>query len=135
MGWIIGIIAVVVVVAAGALVIPRLLDGGGLGGSSDEDQIVAQFEGYAEDLGDGDWSSAADRICRESALRPIVQGLGIFSQTVGGDQTLDFGIDVKNVQISGDDATVEAVFDFPGLENAPMPGAAKKVDGQWCLMK
>ncbi len=132
--WIIGIVAAVVVVVAGAIVVPRLIDGGGIGGSSDEEQIVAQFEGYVEDLGAGDWSSAADRICRESPMRPIVQGLGLFSQTVGEGRTLDFGIDVHNVQINGDDATVQATFDFPGLENAPMPGAAKRVDGQWCLM-
>ncbi|GEE04029.1 hypothetical protein nbrc107696_44750 [Gordonia spumicola] len=134
-GWVIGAVAAVIVVVVGVIAVPKLFGGDGvLGGSSDEQQIIAQFEGYVEDLGDGDWSAAADRICRDSPARKIVQGIGLVAQTLGSGQTLDFGIDVKNVKIDGDTATVDATFDFPGLENAPTPGAAKKVDGQWCLV-
>lgn len=94
-GIIFGALAVVVLLSVGlALLLVNVL---GHNESDDKSEIRQQIQGYARDLREGDFASAAKRVCSEDR-----GDIGVLDGRGGG---LDVRVDVVSVRVHGDQAT------------------------------
>lgn len=110
-----------------------VLGSGGSGSSSNRQAVEDALLGYAADLKRGDWHAAAARICPGSPTREMIESLGEVMQ--GADMSgSDFEVVVDSVNVTGDTATLSARYRSDGEMTAPLPGRARKENGQWCLV-
>ena len=111
--------------------------GGGAGGSGgDEAKIRALYEGYADDLSDGDIAGARSRVCPEATeLDAMLDMLEDIVGEIGASSLERVTVNVYDIEIDGDRATLRA--DIEGGLTA-QDGAYGKVrrDGSgWCMLQ
>lgn len=105
---------------------------------TDREQVEAQARGYLEDVGNGEFLSAVDRMCLSRPSIKRAPATVIPRSTATSTATVELPIrmsaEINSVQIVGSTATVDA--DLVVLETRrPVPLTLRREASGWCIVK